>query len=513
MQRASADLQAVDHCQDSATHWASYKGSELVLGLLSYYDTRQLVTPDVYGQTPLHLAALRGHVSVCRYICQQLLLSGHEPQSQQARSGRRFRNNNNNAATRRATTAAMRQVQDLLYLQDHNGRTPYELAIHKDKPAVAAVLQAQADDLRKRSSGCWLRQAHPRRLADPQCWKQTCRLRTLKVWMGLPEVDDLDESPRFPFYYVVASVIGNVVFYLTVLAPVFRPERGVLWEYVGLHVVNFVWIGFASLCLWKCSSVNPGRLDSSHSGIDRWRRLYEQTLDAYANDDHDLSVLPNIQLCHTCHIARPPRSKHDRFSRSCILGFDHHCPFVGATVGLYNYKWFYGFLVALSAYFVSFWILLLLYYRRAHDASTTKLVCGIFLGLHAPFPLGMLVMHTQLIFLNLTTNEHMNRARYDYLWTPTESSNSDSNNNNNSSSGSSPKQQQQSPRQFYNPWDKGCVGNFLDRLFPGDHCYLSLRERSAELELRPLVVSQNNDEAVVHHSPNNINRRWSSDVV
>ena len=74
IQRAGADLQAQDNSKDSATHWAAYKGSEQVLGLLSFYDTRQLMTADAYGQTPLHLAALRGHVSVCRYIIQQLLM-------------------------------------------------------------------------------------------------------------------------------------------------------------------------------------------------------------------------------------------------------------------------------------------------------------------------------------------------------------------------------------------------------------------------------------------------------
>jgi ankyrin repeat protein len=67
-----ADYSAVDASRDTATHWASYKGSNLVLGLLSFYDTSPLTQPDAYGQTPLHLAALRGHVGTVRYIIQQL---------------------------------------------------------------------------------------------------------------------------------------------------------------------------------------------------------------------------------------------------------------------------------------------------------------------------------------------------------------------------------------------------------------------------------------------------------
>ena len=55
--KKGANLQAVDSNLDSATHWAAYKGSASVLGLLSYYDTHSFLTPDAYGQTPIHLAS------------------------------------------------------------------------------------------------------------------------------------------------------------------------------------------------------------------------------------------------------------------------------------------------------------------------------------------------------------------------------------------------------------------------------------------------------------------------
>ena len=59
------------------------------------------------------------------------------------------------------------------------------------------------------------------------------------------------------------------------------------------------------------------------------------------------------RLCHTCMIVRPLRSKHSPALAvdKCVPRFDHHCPWVGNTVGFENHPMF-------VAYTVSTWVCL-----------------------------------------------------------------------------------------------------------------------------------------------------------
>ena len=62
-----ADFRIFDRHDDSALHWAAYKGNVEIVGLLHHLGL-PLDDSDGYGQTPLHLASLRGNLGVCEYL-------------------------------------------------------------------------------------------------------------------------------------------------------------------------------------------------------------------------------------------------------------------------------------------------------------------------------------------------------------------------------------------------------------------------------------------------------------
>ena len=158
------------------------------------------------------------------------------------------------------------------------------------------------------------------------------------------------------------------------------------------------------------------------------------------------------QLCHTVHVARPHRSKYCRVTRKCVLLFDHFCPFVNNTVGLYNYKYFLLFLVSIFSGILSFVATLVIYtsrYRAEHGSFPWVVVgFGTEISVILIPVAGLLIYHIQLTLMNMSTNEHINLRRYKYLHPVINGR-----------------------RVFKNPWDKGFFGNLMDRFNPSPACY------------------------------------------
>ena len=52
-----------------------------------------------------------------------------------------------------------------------------------------------------------------------------------------------------------------------------------------------------------------------------------------------------IRLCKKCGTVKPPRCHHCSICNRCVLGMDHHCPWMNSCIGRKNYKYFLRFLI------------------------------------------------------------------------------------------------------------------------------------------------------------------------
>jgi hypothetical protein len=214
-----------------------------------------------------------------------------------------------------------------------------------------------------------------------------------------------------------------------------------------LRLFNTIFQGLWWIMFMMCLLKSPGQAVDHET---RYRfsvdRSYSTAIDIIGNlqGDEDPDTLPN--LCHSCHLVKPLRSKHCKMLRHCVQKFDHFCPFVGNTVGRDNYKYFVGLLCMHSICGVLWEVTAFYYCNRVSTSWMFKL--------YALYAFGWLLMifglfhyHCNLIVSNLTTNEYMGIGKYSYLRDSIKS-------------------------RFDNPFNLGTIyANVSDGLFPSSDVY------------------------------------------
>ena len=180
---------------------------------------------------------------------------------------------------------------------------------------------------------------------------------------------------------------------------------------------DLVWTKYIALicqCMWwfcflGCWFFSPGNVVETQDSQNKTN--YDRALDLILSNDGDIG---DIKLCHSCHLQRPLRSKHDHYHRKCVHKFDHHCPFVGNTVGRDNHRFFIGLTIFHQLCFAGFLYSSIIYGYRVKMSWFTILFI-MYAGFWDLMMVGLGSYHMQLISENMTTNESINLSKYTYF--------------------------------------------------------------------------------------------------
>lgn len=442
------DVNQNDNLRQTALHWAAVRGSIAVADVLLQNGGR-VETADANGYRAVHVAAQYGQTGFLNHIGAKYRADfdavdneGRSPLHWAAYKGYAdtirlllFRDAYQVRQDREGCTplhwAALRGNIEACTILVHAG-TKQELAV-KDK---AGFTPAQvASDKGHRDIALFLSNAQR---AQSNHWKD-------KIRSG--KMGDVGFAP------ILLSII-LILMFLFINSVIAAPNLPKVTAVVGLWGWTALSLAFVSIIMfYRCSSKDPGFI----------KRLGDLNKDTDSEDPllnidlNNSSVWTGnwSQLCPTCKIIRPVRSKHCPTCKRCIEQFDHHCPWISNCVGKRNKRDFFIFIcLATSSSFLAAIIAVQRVWTAAQSLHIEESWIR-YVVVHHPGVVAFLVLDV-VVFIaattlttaqasqiarNITTNEFANAIRYGYLRGP--------------------------DGHFRNPYNHGCRKNCADFLVQG----------------------------------------------
>ncbi|XP_037491082.1 probable protein S-acyltransferase 23 isoform X1 [Jatropha curcas] len=440
------DVNATDNMQQTALHWAAVRGSISVADVLVQNGARveaadlngyravhvaaqygqtaflnlivakyhaDFDAPDNDGRSPLHWAAYKGYADTVR-----LLLFRDARQGRQDKEGctpLHWAALRGNVEASSVLVQAGTKLE--LTVKDKAGLTPVEIASDKGHRHVALFLSNAQQKQNKR----WFDK------------------------IGLGKIGDTGYAP------ILFSIVIALMF-LFINSVLSAPNLPKVTAVVGLWGFTALSLAVVSLIMFYRCSRDPGFI----------KRLEDLGKDADIEDpllNIDLNYssiwMGNwSQLCPTCKIIRPVRSKHCSTCKRCVEQFDHHCPWISNCVGKRNKRDFFIFLclgtltsflsAAIAVQRIRTAMQLLHTERWMHYVVVQHLGVVAFLVLDMIIFVAATTLTTaqaSQIARNITTNELANAIRYGYLRGP--------------------------DGRFRNPYNHGCRKNCADFIIQG----------------------------------------------
>ncbi|KAL0335005.1 UNVERIFIED_CONTAM: putative protein S-acyltransferase 23 [Sesamum radiatum] len=440
------EVNAKDNAGQTALHWAAVRGSIAAADVLLQNGAR-VEAADVNGYRPVHVAAQYGQTGFLNYIVAKYHADfdvpdndGRSPLHWAAYKGFAdtirlllFRDASQGRQDKEGCTplhwAALRGnveacsvlahagSKEELMVKDKAGKTPVELASDKGHRHIALFL---SNALRAQSKH-W---------NDRICSGHGGKVGYAPVLFSL-------------------IVINAILFISSVL---FAPNLTKVTAIVGLWGWTGISLAIGSLFMFaRCSSKDPGYIKTRTDN-------HSDTEDPLLNIDLNSNSIWNgnwAQLCPTCKIIRPVRSKHCAICKRCVEQFDHHCPWISNCVGKRNKRDFVVFLFMGTLTASIGGLVALQRIWTSVPALSTGETWTHYVIFNYPGIIAFLVMDAAILIAaatllsvqatqiarNITTNEVANAIRYGYLRGP--------------------------DGRFRNPYNHGCWKNCSDFLIHG----------------------------------------------